>query len=261
MYARHSIREDQWKRIEGFFSQGSGRGRPATPALFVVNAILWILVTAQVPVGPGLVPGRNDAPIGGGRAPTLRVPGQLRILHTGAPWKAIFEDLVKNADGESFMIDATIVRAHQDAAGARTLEGPQAIGQSRGGPTTKIHAVVDALGNPIRIELTEGQVHDVTRASSLITGFEGANILADKGYDADALIQQIESQGCIPVIPSKRNRTKIRPYDRDTYKERHLVENFFQKIKRFRRVAMRFEKLATRFLAMVHLASIMVWIA
>ena len=138
--------------------------------------------------------------------------------------------------------------------------GAQAIGHSRGGPTTKIHAQVDALGNPCRILLTEGQVHDITQTEALIAGVCDANILADKGYDSKKVVALIESQGCVPVIPA-RKCSAPREIDWHLYKERALVEGFFQKIKRNRRIAMRFEKLAAHYLAMVTIAALLVWLA
>lgn len=138
--------------------------------------------------------------------------------------------------------------------------GSQAIGHSRGGPTTKVHASVDALGNPVRILLTEGQTHDITQTQALVAGVRDANIIADKGYDSKAVVQLIESQDCIPVIPA-RKCSPPRQIDWHLYKERALVEGFFQKIKRNRRIAMRFEKLAAHYLAMVTIAALLVWLA
>lgn len=131
---------------------------------------------------------------------------------------------------------------------------------SRGGPTTKIHAVVDGLGNPTKIELTEGQIQDVTMAPRMLRGAIGTTVLADKGYDANSVIDLIEAQGSRAVIPPRRHRKVKRPHDRDIYKHRALVEHMFQKIKRCRRVATRYEKLAITFLGMVLLACILVWI-
>lgn len=142
----------------------------------------------------------------------------------------------------------------------RKKNGAQAIGHSRGGPTTKIHASVDALGNPTRLLLTEGQTHDITQAQALVAGLRNANIIADKGYDSKAVVSLIESQGCVAVIPARKCSTP-RPIDWNLYKERALVEGFFQKIKRNRRIAMRFEKLAAHFLAMVTIAALLVWLA
>jgi len=145
--------------------------------------------------------------------------------------------------------------------GSPKKTGPQAIGHSRGGPTTKIHARVDALGNPVHLHLTEGQVHDVTQAPTLLAGVFGANVIADKGYDANSVIEQASAQRCVPIIPSRSCRKQPRAFDRHLYKDRCLVENFFQRIKCSRRVAMRFEKLAANFLAMAQLAAISVWLA
>jgi len=117
---------------------------------------------------------------------------------------------------------------------------------------------VDALGNPVRISLTEGQRHDITQAPELLRYVRDANVIADKGYDSGALVELLRQQNCVVVIPS-RNHWARRHYDRHTYKERFLVECFFQKIKRCRRIAMRFEKLAAHFLGMVTLAAALVW--
>jgi transposase len=144
---------------------------------------------------------------------------------------------------------------------AREKNGQQAIGHSRGGPTTKIHATVDALGNPVRLLLTQGQTHDIKQAPALVSGLRNANIIADKGYDSKALVDLIEGQGCTAVIPSRALCSERRSIDWHLYKERALVEGFFQKIKRNRRIAMRFEKLAIHFLAMVTMAAVLVWLA
>ena len=113
----------------------------------------------------------------------------------------------------------------------------------------------------MRLELTPGQVHDVTQALCLLEAVSNANVLADKAYDSRAVVERLEARGCQVVIPSRQRSKHPRTIDKHLYNERFLVENFFQKIKRFRRIAMRFEKLAAHFLAMVTLASILVWLA
>jgi transposase len=120
---------------------------------------------------------------------------------------------------------------------------------------------VDGLGNPTKIELTEGQVHDVTRASGMLVDARSTKVLADKGYDSNAVVAQIESQGSEAVIPPRRGRRVERAHDRDLFRSRFLVEQFFARIKRCRRVATRYEKLAITFLGMVLLACILVWLA
>jgi transposase len=120
---------------------------------------------------------------------------------------------------------------------------------------------VDGLGNPLHVHLTAGNVHDVSEASKLVEQAKGKNFIADKGYDADKVIEAIEQKEMMAVIPSKANRKTQREIDRHVYRERHLVENFFCKIKRYRRVATRYEKTAINFLGFVLFASIRVWLA
>src|SRR6476469_143794 len=136
----------------------------------------------------------------------------------------------------------------------------EAIGRSRGGPSTKINAVVDALGNPLRFILTGGHVHDSKQLEALIEGLDFDKLLADKGYDNNRIRAVIALKGAEAVIPSLSSRSQAIPYDKHTYKERNLVERFFCSIKRFRRIATRYEKTAVSFAAMLCLAGAMVWL-
>ena len=131
---------------------------------------------------------------------------------------------------------------------------------SRGGLNTKIHAVCDALGNPLRFKLTPGNVSDTPELIGLIEGLPGQELLADKAYDSDAIVQEATDRGMELVIPPKANRKKKRPFDALKYRARHLVENLFQRLKIYRRVATRYEKLDTRFLSIVYLAGAMKWL-
>jgi len=102
----------------------------------------------------------------------------------------------------------------------------EAIGRSKGGLSTKIHALIDALGNPIGFHLTPGQACDLDGADVLLNELAADTLLADKGYDADErVIERLQQQGKTAVIPPKRNRTTARDYDKDLYKARHLIEN------------------------------------
>src|SRR6202521_1568274 len=132
--------------------------------------------------------------------------------------------------------------------------GEQAIGRSRGGLTTKIHALVDALGNPVELMLTPGQAHDLTCAESLLEAADPGALLGDKAYDADSLIGTLAQRGIAPVIPPKANRKLPRACDVALYCERNLIERFFNKLKHFRAIATRYDKLAKIFLAGVQLA-------
>ena len=137
----------------------------------------------------------------------------------------------------------------------------EAMGKSRGGLTTKIHAAVDALGNPVRLLLTPGQASEYGQAEALLDGFTPCQVLADKGYDSDAFVESIKAVGAEAVIPSRNNRLQPRPLDRHVYKDRNLVERFFQKLKQFRRIATRYERLAKNYQSMLSLVSAVIWLA
>ncbi len=134
------------------------------------------------------------------------------------------------------------------------------MGRSRGGLTTKIHALVDAEGLPIALKLTEGQAHDGRSARDMLDGLvEGQTLLADRAYDSDELRQSLRSRGAwanIKPMPNRRNVPAFSPF---LYRYRNLVERFFNKIKHYRAVATRYDKTPDNFLAGVKLASIRIW--
>ena len=127
--------------------------------------------------------------------------------------------------------------------------------------STKIHVATDALGNPVRWQLTSGEVHDITQAPALIAGFAAKQVIGDKGYDSDAFIACIAAAGGEAVIPPRKARRTLRAYDRHAYRERHLIECFFNRLKQFRRIATRYEKLARNFLSMLNIAMAYIWLA
>ena len=124
--------------------------------------------------------------------------------------------------------------------------------------TTKIHALVDALGNPVELMLTPGQAHDLACAEPLIDTADPDALIGDKAYDADPFVDTLTQRGITPVIPSKANRKTKRACDFALYCERNLVERFFNHLKHFRAIATRYDKLARNFLAGVQLAAIMI---
>lgn len=127
--------------------------------------------------------------------------------------------------------------------------------------STKIHAMCDALGNPIGFHLTEGQVHDLEGADILLNELKAEALLADKAYDADERVRErLQEKGCEAVIPSKSNRKKPYPYDKELYKARHLIENFFAKLKQYRAIATRYDKTARNFLGAIYLAACVIWL-
>jgi len=122
--------------------------------------------------------------------------------------------------------------------------------------STKIHAMVDALGNPTAFLLTPGQSHDLHGADALLPQMQADALLADKAYDADErVIKPLLAAGKKLVIPPKSNRKVQRTFDKEMYKARHLIENFFCKLKQYRAIATRYDKTARNFLAAVHLAA------
>ncbi len=139
-------------------------------------------------------------------------------------------------------------------------QAEQALGRSRGGFSTKIHINVDALGNPLRLRLTGGQAHDITEADNLIEGLTFDRLIADRGYDADPFRAKIAECGAEAVIPGRSNRREPIAYDKHLYKERHLVECFINKIKQYRRVFSRYDKLASRYLGFLSFVSALIWL-
>jgi len=120
---------------------------------------------------------------------------------------------------------------------------------------------VDALGNPLRVILSAGQIADIDCASALIENLPGQAVVADKGYDANHFVAKIEAAGAVAVIPSRSNRLTPREFDRHLYRARNLIERFFARLKHFRRIATRYDKLAKSFLSFIHLACAFVWLA
>jgi transposase len=221
--------------------------------------------------------------------PNLRimVEGMFYRLRVGCPWRdlpaefgcwnsifqkfnrwssknilnEIFKSLVQEPDLEWSFIDGSIVRAHQHSTGAIGEEN-QAIGKSRGGKTTKIHMAVDACGFPIEFDLTGGEVHDCKAAPELIAKLPTAEYtIADKGYDSEELRELIRKKSSIPMIPRKSNST-IGNTDMDwcLYKYRHLVENVFARLKHFRAIATRYDKLKRNYASMLSMACSYMWL-
>src|SRR6516164_5618152 len=244
---RYALRDDQWDRIKDFLPGREGYvGGQAEDNRLFVEAVLYRYRTG--------CPWR-DLPERFGKWKSV-YQRFSRWAKTGV-FERIFAMLASDRDNEYMMIDATIVRAHQHSAGSKK-NGAQAIGRSRGGLSTKIHALVDALGNPANLRLTPGQDHDLAGAAALLENADPGALIGDKAYDADALIDTLKQRAITPVIPPRANRKAPRECDFVLYRERNLVERFFNKIKHFRAIATRYDKLARNFLAAVQLISAMV---
>ena len=136
------------------------------------------------------------------------------------------------------------------------------MGRSRGGLTTKIHTVVDASGLPLRFALSPGQAHDSTLAGPLLDDQLPADsfLLGDKAYDAEWIRAMIEAQDAVPIIPDRSTAKTPHAFSHVLYRMRNRVERFFNRLKQFRRIATRYEKLAANYLAMIKIATIRIWL-
>ena len=159
-------------------------------------------------------------------------------------------------------LDSTHVKVHADGANPPGGQALQAIGRTKGGLNTKIHLIVNSRSQAITVCLSAGQEADISFAERLVCDLpENSVVVADKAYDSDALRQSISNSGSRCCIPSRSNRRSPKPYSKTIYRRRHRIENFFQKLKRFRRVATRYDKLAETFLGFVSLAIIITQMA
>ena len=153
--------------------------------------------------------------------------------------------------------------AHKGAplcSGRKKGEQKQAIGRSRGGRNTKIHAIADAKGRLLSILLSGGEAHDCPPAPRLIRRTKAANkLLGDKAYDSAELRRWLKDRGTRAVIPNRSNRKQPFSFDKKSYKQRHRIENAFCRLKDFRRIATRYDKLARNFLASICLVAAIVW--
>ncbi|MER9244054.1 IS5 family transposase [Mesorhizobium sp. M0482] len=172
-------------------------------------------------------------------------------------WLKMLDALVQaGAVTKSTAIDSTYVKAQRAAFGAKGGGQAQAIGRSRGGWTTKVHALTDVVGRPYALMLTAGNVSDVKAAPALLERAGPMRyLLGDKGHDADRLRRSLREGKTTPAIPGRRNRKRAIRYDQERYRGRHLIENAFCRLKDFRRIATRYDKLATNFLSGVALAT------
>ncbi|MBK9082660.1 MAG: IS5 family transposase [Rhizobiales bacterium] len=172
-------------------------------------------------------------------------------------WAALFEALAQaGGPPPQVLIDSSAVKALRSAAGGKGGRQNQAIGRSRGGRTTKIHALTDARRRPLAFMLTGGNVADCTAGAALLGRLPECEILhGDKGYDANAICLQVEERGAMPNIPPKANRKWKNCFSPFLYRNRNAIERMFCRLKDFRRVATRYDRSAVNFLAAVCIAA------
>ena len=167
-------------------------------------------------------------------------------------WDELFTAGVPEDALETVLVDATITKAQRFASGARGGD-VEDLGRSRGGLTTKIHALVDGLGRPLCFLLTPGQAADCPRAEALFDGIAFRRLIGDRGYDTDAIRAWCAERGIEVVIPSKRNRKVEIPHDRDRYRTRHRIENLFCRVKDDTRIVLRKDKTSRSYAGFVSL--------
>ncbi|WVV47033.1 IS5 family transposase [Pseudomonas sp. NA13] len=272
MAKRYELPDAAWDLVADIFTKNQRTGRPRADDRLMLNGILWVLCSGAA---------WRDMP--------ERFGPWSTIYQRFRGWRdcGAFDQMLKRLhirlneqgliDLETWMIDSTAVRATRASSGAgkKGFEEPQdhALGRSRGGLTTKIHMLCDANGVPLRFLLSGGQASDIAYAQPLldqacIPSLRGRPrkrcrwLLADKGYDAEALRQYCDRYRMQPVIPLRSMKRKTKPglprlFDRPKYRQRNIIERMFGWLKENRRIVTRFDKLATSFAAMVSLACAM----
>ncbi|WMV73436.1 IS5 family transposase [Xenorhabdus griffiniae] len=247
-HRRHDISDHIWVLLEPHLPGRQGAwGRVAEDNRRFINGVFWILRTGA--------PWRDLPPDYGDWKNTHR---RFCRWRDKGIWEKLLEQLVNAPDFEWLMIDASHIKVHPDAAGAKG--GNQAMGLTKGGFNTKIHLAVDAHGMPVRVVITSGTTADCSQAEALIDGFDAEHLLADRGYDSNAIVEKAAQQGMQVQIPSRKNRKVAREYDRELYRLRHLVENAFLHLKRWRGIATRYAKNRASFLAAVQIRCLVLWL-
>lgn len=245
---RYALTDAEWSIIQPILPT-KPRGVPRVDDRRVLNGIFWIL--------------RSGAPwrdLPDTYGPYTTCYNRFVRWQRAGVWNDILDAIstVKNADVQ--MIDSSIVRVHLHGACVKREEA-HCTGRSRGGLTTKIHALVDRQGLPLQLALTAGQQHDSLLAAKLMNGLRNKDmLLADKANDSDGIRNLANERGAWANIPPKSNWKNPICFSPYLYRNRNEVERFFNRIKQCRRTATRYEKLAENFLAFIKLAAIRLWL-
>ncbi len=245
---RYELTDHEWASIKPMLPN-KPRGMRRVNDRRVLNGIFWVLRSGA--------PWR-DLPDDFG--PYTTCYNRFVRWRRAGVWSRIMDALAAAHDAAVQMIDTSVVRVHQHAARIARNE-KQSMGRSRGGLTSKIHAVVDTNGLPVRLALTTGEAHDNRLVRKLLSRVKsGSLLLADRGYDADWIGTLVNQHGAWANIPPKRTRKEALCFSPHLYRARNLIERFFNKIKQCRRIATRYDKLAANYLAFIKLASIRIWL-
>ncbi|HEY1858195.1 IS5 family transposase [Acidocella sp.] len=242
---RFALTDAQWAKMEPHcLGKPSDPGRSGKDNRLFLEAVLWIARTGS--------PWRDLPPFFGKWNTVFK---RYSDWVKAGVFRRLFEAVSDDPDMEYAMVDATVVKVHRHGQGAKGGPQSQAIGRTVSGWATKILALTDALGNLVHFLLMPGQHYDTVGVPPLIQDIEFAGLIADKAFDIHSIADEMQKRGASIVIPQRKNRVEKRPIDRDIYNWRHLIENFFAKLKEFKRIAMRSDKTDQSFKAMVYLAS------
>nr|WP_141652470.1 IS5 family transposase [Rhizobium grahamii] len=176
-------------------------------------------------------------------------------------WEGIFSALAGSEDApDQLFIDSSCIKVHRCAGGGKGGPLARGIGRTKGGRNTKLHAVCDEKGRPCVLLLTPGNVNDCKVAELCIAAMPpSAELVADKGYDSQALREWLEARGTQPVIPPRKNRKIQYEYDKTVYKKRNVIERMFCSLKDWRRIATRFDRNIQNFMSAIALAAAVIW--
>ena len=272
---RGDLTDAQWRRLEPYLPpEKPWTGHPNAPHRRIVNGILWILRTGA--------PWR-DLPARYG--PVGTVSSRFYRWRASGLWGRILAALQAEAeaageiDWDLHYLDATVVRAHQHAAGARRdgavgseVQAREALGRSQGGFSTKLHLRAEGKGRPITAVLTGGERHEQIALEALLdqgtirrpgrgrTRLRPRRAAGDKGYSSPTARRRLRRRHIRAVIPSKSNQRRQPHFDRTAYRRRNLVERLINRLKQFRRIATRYEKRGANYLAMVHIGMLLLWL-
>ncbi|WP_439645183.1 IS5 family transposase, partial [Aurantimonas manganoxydans] len=240
----------EWAVIEPLLPQNS-RGVARVDDRRVINGILWRFRT-----------GSSWRDVLERYGPRTTLYNRFTRWLTAGVWDRLLAAVSKAYDGDIVMIDSSCVRVHQHGAGAKKGDpADPCMGHSRGGLTTKIHALVDAEGRPVRLELTAGQAGDAPMATKLLDAVApGATVIADKAYDTDGIRSFVASRNAWANIPPRSIRKGTFAFSRWVYRQRNLVERFSNRIKQMRGLATRYDRRADNFAAALKLAAVRIWI-
>jgi len=241
---RFVLTDAQWAKMEPHcLGKPSDPGRSGSDNRRFVEAVLWIVRTGS--------PWRDLPPFFGNWNTVFK---RYRDWVKAGVFTRLFEACSDTPDMEYAMVDATIVKVHRHGQGAKG--GLRArLSAGPGGMTTKILALTDALGNLVRFVLMPGHRFDTVGVAPLIDGLAFEGFIADKAFDSNSIIADLNERGAKIVISQHPRRASPLPIDAEIYKWRHLIENFFCKLKEFKRIAMRADKTDQSFAANIHLAA------